>query len=171
MLAFFSSSPLEEDDINRAADSQYWDAVAQSTLVNLMYSLIRQAIALLPRTVQSSGKKLSRAAFRALDGSLGSWDSALEVLKAVLKLTPRTCIVVLHGLDRLGPEWGEYVEDVMKAVGRYVESGKGRQWKLLLTTDEDCGVLREVVAEEDTVEVAPRWRRSGQLDMEEEFGG
>ncbi|KAF7503916.1 hypothetical protein GJ744_002997 [Endocarpon pusillum] len=128
MLAFFSSSRLEEDDINRAADSYYRDAVAQSTLINLAYSLIRQAIALLPRTVHSSRKQLSRAALRALDGSLESWDSALEVLKAVLKLMPRTCIVVLHGLDCLGPAWGEYVEDVMKVVGRHVESGKGSSY-------------------------------------------
>ncbi|ERF71541.1 hypothetical protein EPUS_00530 [Endocarpon pusillum Z07020] len=45
VLAFSSSSRLEEDDINRAADSHYWDADAQSTLVNLAYSLIRRAAA------------------------------------------------------------------------------------------------------------------------------
>jgi hypothetical protein len=172
VLGFFCESPMEidsdhDDEIHGKA---YWDEVSESMLVNLVYTLIRQVISLLPRNVATK-KKLTKKIFKELDGTIYSWDAAIDVLKMMLRLAPKTCLIVIDGLDRLGNEWGEHIDDVLGAIGKYVDESSPRQWKLLLTTGGYCEVLDEALDEDEIVEVMPRYRKRGQLDVDEELDG
>lgn len=147
-----------------------WEAIEAAALVNLAYSMIRQIIALLPDRLESK-RSLTKAGFHELDGSLETWDTGIRILKTLLKLAPRTMLVGIDGLDQFGSEWHEYIDDILDLFSEFLDKDrykKTKSYKILFTTSRRCEVL-ERLDENEIIEVAPRWRRRGQLSIEEEF--
>ena len=88
---------------NVADQSNYpkeYDMRFESTFVDCVYSPIRQLISVLAPYVEGT-RGLEKARFVELDGSFESLDTAIELLKELLMIVPRTLIVVIDGLDRI----------------------------------------------------------------------
>lgn len=69
-------------------------------LVSLAYSLVRQLIELLPSVFESAAQLHSQR-FEVLDGTLGSWDHVVGILKDLLDLSPPVLFCVIDGLEIL----------------------------------------------------------------------
>ena len=121
------------------------DDLAAETVVDLVYSLIRQIIYLLPSDFESSAN-LTKNRFSKLDGENESLGTALALLKPLLDLTPKTLLVVIDGLEHLDDSIAE--EDVDYVLQILLESvtssASGRDQRLLktlFTTAGNCNTL------------------------------
>jgi hypothetical protein len=68
----------------------------------MMACLIRQLVELLPDVLpEPSSIVLTDARFKALDGTLKTWDKMLSLFADLLSLMPRSMLIVIHGMQRL----------------------------------------------------------------------
>ncbi|KAG9242577.1 hypothetical protein BJ878DRAFT_162933 [Calycina marina] len=119
------------------------NAFYESMVVNLMYSLIRQLIDLLPNRFETK-LEFTRSTFAKLDGAFDTWPRAKQVLDKLMKLAPQGMLAVIDGLDQLDlPEYHDCVEDILEILLRYTdqEHNKKRALKILLTTKESCSMI------------------------------
>jgi hypothetical protein len=71
-------------------------------LCGMMACLIRQLVELLPDVLpEPSSIVLTDARFKALDGTLKTWDKMLSLFADLLSLMPRSMLIVIHGMQRL----------------------------------------------------------------------
>ncbi|KAF4554512.1 Hypothetical protein D9617_4g002670 [Elsinoe fawcettii] len=115
------------------------DATAEAILAKTVYSLIEQAVSLLPDTFESA-IDLGQNRLVALDGTIGSMDLALDLLADLLQLGPGVLFVILAGVDcmdtdrELRPHLTRLVDILSRPVVQE-ESGQAIILKTLLTTD------------------------------------
>lgn len=128
-----------------------------SMAVDCVYSLIRQLINQLPRTVELPGKKW-KAQFEDLDGSLETFDTALNILEQLLQHAPETLLIIIDGVEQVDDsEAQQAVSEVLLLLQEMTMDTKDeRVVKTLYTTAGpsdvlealDEGILQCVEAEE-----------------------
>ena len=135
------------------------DVLAEETVVDFLYSLIRQIIYLLPPEFESSAN-LSKNRFDKLDGEMDSFDIALDLLERLIDLAPKTLLLVVDGLEQLDESAiEEDVDDVLRIILESVTSSASareqRLLKTLFTTAGQCNTL-ENFDEDFLTTVEPR---------------
>ena len=148
LLGFFCDcrDPREDPTKDKYISKTERAAFKETVVINLIYSLIRQVISILPNRIETR-TKFSKAAFSKLDGTLYTWDDALKILKRLMKLMPRVVLVVIDGVEQLDQsDNGEYVDDILSLLLSYIdndEGGDGRIFKILFTTAGACSALEK----------------------------
>ncbi|TAQ90567.1 hypothetical protein B7494_g1090 [Chlorociboria aeruginascens] len=173
LLAFFCDcrDANEDPDEGIFLTREQRNAVKEAVIISFAYSLIRQAIALLPNKVETR-TKFSRSGFAKLDGTLTTWDSALHILRKLLKLAPQAVLVVVDGIEQLDKsELGEYVDEILALLLGHADEEKvnnTRIFKVLVTTAGNCSAL-EKLDDVDMVSPSPvrakRVHGRGRRDM------
>lgn len=121
---------------------------ATRSLVALLYALIRQLIELLPPRFDSE-KDLSKERFSRLDGTLDSWEEALDVFKDVLELIPGSAVFcIIDGLHML--DFRSIQQPLALLLGQLRSSGP--KLRVLFTTSGRSYCLgREIKSHENIV--------------------
>lgn len=162
ILGFFCDcrDPREDPENDIFLSREDRKAFRESVVINFAYSLIRQAISLLPNRIETR-IRFSKSAFAKLDGTLASWEDAVHILKKLLKLTPQAILVVVDGIEQLDQSGLEkYVDNILELLLSYVseeESIVTRIFKILFTTAGTCSMLEKL---DDLEMVAPSQARS-----------
>ena len=152
LLCFFCNIPEEDEELmNDEDDTPSKDAAA---VIDLLYSLIRQAIELLPRQI-STKSNLTKPRFALLDGTLDTFDEALNILADLLLLVPSTLLIIIDGIEQLDDtDVDENITDILELLqGTTVQdvSGSEKVVKVLYTTAGPCGALDGL--DDDNLEV------------------
>ncbi|KAI1338824.1 hypothetical protein F5Y15DRAFT_98862 [Xylariaceae sp. FL0016] len=134
IASFFS-----KDTYNSAGSAPSSDVAG---LVALLYSLIGQLVLLVPMSFNAT-RALTESNFQMLDGELGSTDAALDIVEALLELSPPSLILVLNGLEIIESE--RTVKQLHRLLKSIRAQSKVKTLKLLLTTSGYC-----VVADKNT---------------------
>lgn len=156
-LTLLASRVIDMTDENRLSVISYFcyircaDGAASRevrSLVALLYALIRQLIELLPPRFDSE-KDRSKERFSRFNGTLDSWEEALDAFKDILELVPGSavfCIIdSLHVLD-----YRSIQQPLARLLGRLRNSGK--KLRVLFTTSGRSYCLgREIKAHENIV--------------------
>lgn len=95
-------------------------------LVALVYSLIRQLIEILPVDRINRSPSLQDSSFKCLEGTLHTFDEALDILEALLTSTGQPIVViVINGIELLDDISHEstayYLEKLINLLKKYVE--------------------------------------------------
>jgi hypothetical protein len=149
ILSYFCTLP-------RAAAPQR--TVQTMALCEMMASLIRQCVSLLPDSLPETAARLDEARFERLEGTLKTWEQMLGIFAELLSLVPGSLLVVFHGLQCLNSEstTGRIVEllDVVRKRIDGLKTETTATTKLLLVNE---GRSRAVVP----------WLKRGELLLHE----
>jgi hypothetical protein len=123
-----------------------WPSNEESSIFNLLYSLIRQLISLLPEQFISPAD-FSPKQFEYLTSHTESWDSGLSILSDLLDLAPPLSLLIIDGVDHLDylKIGTKYLDNLLRLLQQHVW-GSGEQepkktLKLLFTTAGSCAAL------------------------------
>ena len=135
------------------------NALAEETVIDFLYSLLRQIIYVLPPEFETSAN-ISKSRFDKLNGEMESFDIALDLLERLITLAPKTLLVVIDGLEQLDQSVVEEdVDDVLRIILESVTSSARtrdqRLLKTLFTTAGQCNAL-ENFDEDFLTTVEPR---------------
>ncbi|KAL8301368.1 hypothetical protein RB593_000266 [Gaeumannomyces tritici] len=117
----------------------------EATATALLYSVVAQLVHLLPGEFDCPASPRFEEAFGALDGSPASHPAALDLVRAMLPLSPPTLVLVF---DRLHLADGAATRPVLGAlVGllRAHGAGTGRVVKVMFTTAGSCPLLAKTL--------------------------
>jgi hypothetical protein len=127
-------------------------------LCEMMFSFIRQLVALLPRALPGTAVGLDEARFTSLDGTLRTWDLMLVLFADLLSLVEQSLLIVISGLQRLDNKITiPLVESLLAVIRRRIE-GSDR------STTQTVKVL--IVTEGQARAVVP-WLRRGEYSVYE----
>ncbi|KAK4195603.1 hypothetical protein QBC40DRAFT_258833 [Triangularia verruculosa] len=116
-----------------------------AAVVSLLYSTIRQLAGLLPATLPSS-PDLDPAQFAALNGTLHSLPTALNIIMALLVHTQPGISWIIDGLQHAGGTYSTpYLHQFIHIL---------RRCKVCFTTDGQCAVLDRTVAFRERVDAS-----------------
>ena len=90
-----TDSEDEEDD----KEDNEVDKPEVLALMDLVYSLIRQSIDLLPTQV-TTRSDFSKSSFARLNGSLKSFDKALNIIQNLIPLAPKALMIIIDGIEQ-----------------------------------------------------------------------
>ena len=134
-------------DLENYQEDKDDDYTGPAAVIDLVYSLIRQTIDLLPAQVTTKCD-LSKSRFAKLDGSLDSFDKALHILRNLLPLAPSKMLVVVDGIEQLDDtDVKSHINDVLEELQEnMIQTLKGkkkdkRMLKILYTTAGPCVTL------------------------------
>jgi len=135
IISWFCSHPPKE----RVPEPRKPETVG---LCEMMASLVRQLMTLLPEELPDDAPDLSAIRFGRLDGTLRTWEEMLQVFADLLSLAPPDLLVVLDGLDRLDSQYTssrteQLVTVICRRVDRLATADAGVM-KVLLTTAGHC---------------------------------
>lgn len=123
----------------------------QRVLLNLLYSLLRQLINILPRVFTNDNNAmlaLDKQRFDKLDGTVDSIEPAMELIRDLLPLAPqRPLVVVVNGLqlaESRRPETRTALNELVLLLQEQQQQLQGLV-KLLFTTDGQSQVLGRVI--------------------------
>lgn len=137
-------------DLPHSADVPEGSTVEETGLIGLVYSLVVQ---LLKFNVRDDMFKVSKEQMTKLDGSHGSWQHALLLLKDLLRTTPQLQRCVIDGLNDLCFSDGEkWCSELLETLFDHQRASE-KNFKILLTTVGQSRVLPDFVGWEDQVEV------------------
>jgi hypothetical protein len=126
-----------------------WPSNEESSIFNLLYSLIRQLISLLLEQFVSPAD-FSPKQFGYLTGHIESWDSGLSILSSLLDLAPPLSLLIIDGVDHLDflKIGTKYLDNLLRLLQQHVW-GSGDQeptktLKLLFTTAGSCATLNRL---------------------------
>ncbi|KID95840.1 hypothetical protein MAJ_08236, partial [Metarhizium majus ARSEF 297] len=106
-------------------------------------ALLRQMIKLLLPRFEAEAD-LSEARFRLLDGTVGSWNESMAVIRTLTELLPDGVFCVIDGLHWLDDTSTEkYLKELIHFL-------RGSKLKVLLTTSGRSACLREELSVSDT---------------------
>ena len=172
VLCFFCDLQRYEN-----VENTYYANPAALSLIDLVYSLIRQLIDLFPAQVHAM-QDVRKSDFEGLTGSLDSYDNAVMVFSKLLYLAPSTMLVFIDGLEQFdnvavseddlqytSSETHNLILDLLEVLQDYMErtiSGTTKDkglMKILYTSAGPCATLENmdkeslqwVEAEEGTV--------------------
>jgi hypothetical protein len=125
-----------------------WPGKAEEkALINMIYSLIRQLIEILPSSIESPAN-LSPERFQALDGSVKTWDEALSIVSELLNEAPPLLLVVIDGIEHLdyldiGEQYTKSLLQLLQShLRRVKDEGENKKtFKVLFTTAGNCAGL------------------------------
>jgi hypothetical protein len=123
-----------------------WPSNERSSIFNMLYSLIRQIITLLPEQFASPAD-FSFGNFAKLNNQVESWETGLAILNGLLDLAPPLLLIIIDGIDHLDylSIGSQYVASLLRLLQQKVW-GDGDQepkktLKILFTTAGNCAVL------------------------------
>jgi hypothetical protein len=124
------------------------DDAAESVVMDLIYSMIRQLIYLLPRDVHSSAN-LGKTRFSRLNGEISSFWRAMKLLYSLIDLAPKTLLIVIDGLEQLddsvvAEEVEEMLEFLQEVVSESSSGSEKRLLKILFTTAGPSEILENL---------------------------
>jgi hypothetical protein len=149
-----SLSPIAAALINSADEASIptshlfldWPSNERSSIFNMLYSLIRQFISLLPDRFASPAD-FSPEKFGKLNSQTESWEAGLEVLSGLLDLAPPLLLIIIDGIDHLDylSIGSHYLDTLLQLLQRYVLGDVGKKpkktLKILFTTAGNCAAL------------------------------
>lgn len=142
LLYFFCNIPEEDEELMDDEDDT--PSKEEAAVIDFLYSLIRQAIELLPREI-STKSNLTKPRFARLDGTLDTFDEALNILADLLLLVPSTLLIVIDGIEQLDDtDVDENITDILKFIQDTTlreSSGSEKVVKILYTTAGPCSAL------------------------------
>ena len=178
LLCFFCNIP--EEDEETMDNEEDIPSREEATVIDLLYSLIRQAIELLPRQI-STKSNLTKSRFAHLDGTLETFDEALDILADLLFLILDTFLIIIDGIEQLDDTSvddtvTEILEQLQETTLR--DSSKPKKAvKILYTTAGPCSALEGL--DDDHLEVvkanerkalrSPGHLRKGRVMLHPEF--
>jgi hypothetical protein len=123
-----------------------WPSDERFPIFNLLYSLIRQIISLLPEQFVSP-VDFSPEKFEKLNSQMESWEAGLAVLSGLLDLAPPLLLIIIDGIDHL-----DYLSVGSREVGNLLRLLQRHVWddgdqepkktlKILFTTAGNCATL------------------------------
>lgn len=107
-------------------------------IIALAYTLISQLICLVPPSF-TPPRKLSKRNLEQLDGSLGSYKTALDILETLLTLAPPSLICVIDALETI--DHRETCLDLTKLIDILRCHEKTKTIKILFSTSGNCRAL------------------------------
>jgi hypothetical protein len=123
-----------------------WPSDERLSIFNLLYSLIRQIISLIPEQF-ASPDDFSPEEFGKLNSQLESWEAGLAVLNGLIDLAPPLLLIIIDGIDHLDylSIGSHYLDGLLRMLQRHVW-GDGDQepkktLKILFTTAGNCATL------------------------------
>jgi vacuolar-type H+-ATPase subunit H len=91
-------------------------------LCEMMLSITRQLVLLLPSTLPKTAVSLDEARFASLDGTLRTWDRMVALFTDLLSLVEQSLLIVISGLQRLdGRITTPLVENLLAVIRRRIE--------------------------------------------------
>jgi hypothetical protein len=91
-------------------------------LCEMMLSITRQLVLLLPSTLPKTAVSLDEARFASLDGTLRTWDRMVALFTDLLSLIEQSLLIVISGLQRLdGRITTPLVENLLAVIRRRIE--------------------------------------------------
>jgi hypothetical protein len=126
-----------------------WPSDERFPIFNLLYSLIRQIISLLPEQFISP-VDFSPEKFEKLNSQMESWEAGLAVLSGLLDLAPPLLLIIIDGIDHL-----DYLSVGSRDVGNLLRLLQRHVWddgdqepkktlKILFTTAGNCATLNRL---------------------------
>lgn len=121
----------------------------EKAVVNILYSMIRQLVDILPLKVETSSD-FSAARFSNLDGSFQTWDEALSICAELFIEVPSPLLVVIDGIEHVSLGTSrkniESLLGVLNAhISRVSEQDKSPKiFKVLFTTTRNCAALNRL---------------------------
>ncbi|KAL8393633.1 hypothetical protein RB595_003389 [Gaeumannomyces hyphopodioides] len=122
------------------------------TATALLYSVVAQLVHLLPSEFDCPASLRYEEAFGALDGSPASHPAALDLIRAMLPLSPPTLVLVF---DRLNLADGVATRPVLTALVKLLRAhgaGTGRVVKAIFTTSGSCSLLAKTLEKGEKVD-------------------
>lgn len=123
--------------------------IEEKVVVNILYSMIRQLVDILPLKVETSSD-FSTARFANLDGSFQTWDEALSICAELFIEVPSPLLVIIDGIEHVGLGTSrkniESLLGVLNAhLSRVREHDKSPKiFKVLFTTAGNCASLNRL---------------------------
>lgn len=140
VISYFCQLSADEPPPSRTRES--------TELTALLYSLIRQAVELLPADFAAAPLAFGEERFAALDGTLRTWDLALELFAdAVGCVRLPQLLFVVDGLNLLEDDFEDVTSSQLEALVRRMGdlagagASSGRVVKILFTTAGLSGTL------------------------------
>ncbi|KAL9118431.1 MAG: hypothetical protein Q9187_005026 [Circinaria calcarea] len=178
LLCFFCNIP--EEDEETTDNEEDTTSREEATVIDLLYTLIRQAIELLPRQI-STESHLTKSRFTRLDGTFETFDEAFDILTDLLYLIPDTFLIIIDGIEQLDDiHVDEKVTDILELLRKVTlqESSKPKKVvKILYTTAGPCDALEGL--DDDHLEVvkanprkalrSPGHQRKGKVILHADF--
>ena len=126
-----------------------WPSNEQDSIFNVLYSLIRQMISLLPEQF-ASAVDFSPEQFGLLNNQLKSWEAGLAVFNGLLKLVPPLLLLIIDGIDHLDylTVGASYMDSLLRLLQQHVwgdgEQEPKKTLKILFTTAGNCAALNNL---------------------------
>lgn len=123
-----------------------WPSNERVSIFNLLYSLIRQLISLLPEQFVSP-VDFSLEEFGKLNSQMESWEARLVVLSGLLDLAPPLLLIIIDGIEHLDylSIGSHYVDSLVRLLQRHVWGDGNHEprktLKILFTTAGNCAAL------------------------------
>lgn len=136
----------------------------EAGLIGLVYNLTRQLLTFLPPEIDSLD--LSPDRFNRLDGSMETWQDALELFEELLAAGPPLLLCLVDGLNKLdhGSTASATCQDFLNALTDVVVA-PDRVFKVFLTTAGTSRVMKAAIPSDGILVVSenPRTRRRPEL--------
>jgi hypothetical protein len=112
-------------------------------LCGMMACLIRQLVELLPDTLpESSSNVIDDARFKALDGTLKTWNKMLSLFADLLSLIPRSMLIVIHGMQRLNSgDTTDQIQALLDVLRNQICERRPQTVKILFVTEGQSRAL------------------------------
>ena len=123
-----------------------WPSNERSSIFDILYSLIRQMISVLPDQFVSPAD-FSPENFGRLNSQMESWEAGLAVLSGLLDLAPPLLLIIIDGIDHLDylSIGLHYLRSLLQLLQRYVWGNEDQEpkktLKIFFTTAGNCATL------------------------------
>jgi hypothetical protein len=123
-----------------------WPSDERFSIFNMLYSLIRQIISLLPGQFVSP-VDFSPEKFGKLNSQMESWEAGLTALSGLLDLAPPLLLIIIDGIDHLDylSIGSHYVASLLQLLQRHIwgdgDQERKKTLKILFTTAGNCAGL------------------------------
>ena len=132
--------------------------VQTMALCEMMASLVRQCVSLLPDILPEQTAGLDEARFQSLDGTLKTWPQMLGVLAQLLSLVPEGLLIAIHGLQCLDSR--DTTDRVVKLLDVIRERIEGQETERTETT-------KLLLVNEGKSRAVGSWLKRGELSLHE----
>ncbi|KAI1448733.1 hypothetical protein F5Y02DRAFT_430613 [Annulohypoxylon stygium] len=127
---------------HRNIETKSPDAGHTPSIIDLLYTLIRQLVIYLPEEFERSGT-FHESNFRKLNGKPSSIVSAIDMLVSLFVFLPYDLVCVIDGIDKLeSSESMPHLRDLLQVLKKECEQ---RKIKILFTTSGPSRLLPEFV--------------------------
>lgn len=128
-------------------------APQEQAAISLLYALLRQMIEVLPPKLDTT-VDLSERRFNELDGSLNTWDNALELLSDVTSFVPGIVFCIIESFHWLDAKTTE------NPLTQLLQVLRNEKFRVLFTTHGRSGCLLQTLGREEVLDLTDTCARS-----------